>query len=269
MQRLFLEYEDSTFSYLRGGNGKEILLCLHGFGEDAATFSFLEKHLGDRFTIYAPDLPWHGQTQWRKTLTFPTKGMMKLIEHMTGDIVNKKIHLLCYSMGGRVGLSLLERIPQQIEKAVLLAPDGLKVNFWYWLATQTWLGNGLFRYTMKHPQWFAWLVDVMKRFGWINISVAKFVHAYIDNKQMRDDLYHIWTTMRKFRPQLQQVKQNIIQHQIPVHLIFGEFDRVILPVNGYKFQRGTEKLVSVDVLKSGHQLLREKHTDVIVQALLP
>lgn len=265
MERLFLEYEHSTFSYLKGGNGKEILLCLHGFGEDAESFSFLENHLGDRFTIYAPDFPWHGQTQWRKTLTFSTKGMMQLMEQMTGT--NQKIHLLCYSMGGRVGLSFLERIPQQIEKAVLLAPDGLKVNFWYWLATQTWLGNGLFRFTMKYPQWFAWIVDLLKRFGWINMSVAKFVHAYIDNQQMRDDLYRIWTTMRKFRPQLQQVKYNIVKHHIPVHLLFGEFDRVILAENGYKFQKGADDLVSVEVLKSGHQVMREKHADAIVKAL--
>jgi hypothetical protein len=45
-------------------------------------------------------------------------------------------------------------MPEQIEKLVLLAPDGLKVNFWYWLATQTWLGKNSFCFTMKHPGWF-------------------------------------------------------------------------------------------------------------------
>ncbi|HEX4957181.1 MAG TPA: alpha/beta hydrolase [Lacibacter sp.] len=268
MQRFFTEYEQATFSYLKGGSGKEILVCLHGFGEEAASFAFLEKHLGDAFTIYAIDFPWHGETEWHKTLTFPTKGMMLLLEKMIDDYKYKKIHLLCYSMGGRVGLSLLERIPQQIETATFLAPDGLKVNFWYWLATQTWLGNGLFRYTMQYPYWFAWLVDLLKRMGWINMSVAKFVHAYIDNKTMRDDLYHIWTTMRKFRPHLQQVKQEIIKHRIPVLLLFGEYDRVILPENGIRLQKGAEPFVRVTVLKSGHQLLKEKNAAIIVQALI-
>lgn len=267
MQRLFLEYQQSTFSYLKGGRGKKTVLCLHGFGEQAENFGFLEQYLGTEFTLYAIDFPWHGQTRWGKKLTFPTKALIELLKRMIPDFEQEKIYLLCYSMGGRVGLSLLERIPQNIEQAVLLAPDGLKVNFWYWLATQTWLGNGLFRYTMQYPYWFAWLVDLLKRMGWINMSVAKFVHTYIDNKKMRDDLYHIWTTMRKFRPHLQQVKQQIIKHRIPVHLLFGEYDRVILPVNGYRFQKGAEPFVHITVLKSGHQLLREKHAAMIVQAL--
>jgi pimeloyl-ACP methyl ester carboxylesterase len=267
MQRLFLEYEHSTFSYLKGGKGSKVVLCLHGFGEEAESFSFLEKQLGDMFTIYAIDFPWHGQTKWRKSLTFPTKGMIEVLGLMIPDFEHQKIHLLCYSMGGRVGLSLMERIPKQIHKAVFLAPDGLKVNSWYWLATQTWLGNGLFKFTMRYPYWFAWMVDLMKRFGWINMSVAKFVHAYIDDKKMRDDLYHIWTTMRKFRPKLKKVKQNIQEHQIPVHLVFGEYDRVVLSENGYRFQKGLEQFVTVEELKSGHQLLREKHSDVIVKWL--
>jgi HKD family nuclease len=73
--------------------------------------------------------------------------------------------------------------------------------------------------------------------------------------------------MRKFRPHLKKVKQNIDAHKIPVHLVFGEFDRVILPVNGYKFQKGAEMMISVDILKSGHQLLKEKHAAVIVNLL--
>jgi pimeloyl-ACP methyl ester carboxylesterase len=267
MQRLFLEYEHSKFSYLKGGNGSKILLCLHGFGEEAESFSFLEKHLGNAFTIYAVDFPWHGQTQWRRTLSFPTKGMIEVIRMMIDDFDNKPVYLLCYSMGGRVGLSLIERIPQQIAKAVFLAPDGLKVNFWYWLATQTWLGNGLFRYTMKYPYWFARLVNLMKQFGWINTSVAKFVHTYIDDTKMRDDLYYIWTTMRKFRPHLKKAKQNIREHQIPVHFIFGEYDRVILAENGYQFQKEAEPWVKVDVIKSGHQLLKEKNADMIVKSI--
>lgn len=269
MQRLFIEYEHSTFSYLKGGSGDQVLLCLHGFGEESETFSFLEKYLGNVFTIYAIDFPWHGQTNWRKTLTFPTKGMMELMERMIEGFDEKNIHLLCYSMGGRVGLSLLQRMPTKIEKAVFLAPDGLKVNFWYWLATQTWFGNGLFRITMQYPQWFRWAVDLMKHFNLINTSVAKFVHYYIDDQKVRDDLYRIWTTMRKFRPHLKKVKSNIVQYQIPVHLVFGEFDRVILPENGYGFQKDVQQLVTVNVIKSGHQLLKEKHISLIVSLLQP
>lgn len=267
MQRFFITLEQTTFSYLKGGSGEKLLICLHGFGEAAASFEFLERHLGETFTIYALDFPWHGQTVWKNKLTFPVKEMIQVMERIIDNFKENKIHLLCYSMGGRVGLSLLQRLPHKIEKAVFLAPDGLKVNFWYWLATQTWAGNGLFRITMQNPKWFAWMVDVLQRSGWINRSVAKFVHTYIDDRKMRDDLYRIWTTMRKFRPQLGQVKMNIKEHNIPVHFVFGEYDRVILAENGFRFQNGLEALVGVEVIKSGHQLLKEKHADVIKRLL--
>ena len=267
MERKFITYQHSTFSYLTGGDGKKILLCLHGFGEDAETFSFLEQYLKDEFTLFAIDLPWHGQTKWQKTHTFPVKGMIELLALIIPDFSNRSIHLLGYSMGGRVCLSLLDQIPAKISKAILLAPDGLKVNSLFKLATQTWLGNGLFKYTMRYPQWFGWMVDILKRFNRINPSVAKFVHYYIDDEKMRNDLYRIWTTMRKFRPKLPHIQKNIAHHRIPVHLVFGSYDRVILSKYGYTFQKGIEDCVTVAVLPTGHQLLREKQAAFIISLL--
>lgn len=193
--------------------------------------------------------------------------MIELLELIIPDFNNRSIYMLGYSMGGRVCLSLLDRIPEKISKAVLLAPDGLKVNSWYKLATQTWLGNGLFKYTMSYPKWFGWMVDLLNRLKWINPSVAKFVHYYIDDEKMRTDLYRIWTTMRKFRPNLEHIQQNITAHQIPVHLVFGSYDRVILPKHGYLFQKGDKNNVIVDVLPTGHQLLREKQAGFIISLL--
>ncbi len=243
------------------------MLCLHGFGEQADSFSFLEKALGDNYTIYAPDFPWHGQTVWRKTLTFPVSWMIAVMQQMIEGFHEKKIELLCYSMGGRVGLSLLERIPDKIVRAVFIAPDGLKVNGWYWLATQTRVGNGLFRFTMYNPKWFSGFVDFLHRHRRINMSVVKFIHQYIDDKKMRDDLYRIWTTMRKFRPNLKVVKANITAYRLPVHLIFGTYDRVILAENGYRFQRGVESFVHIHVLKTGHKLLHSRHLADIIACL--
>ena len=267
MERQYISYNQSEFSYLTGGKGNKVLLCLHGFGEEAETFSFLEKYLTEEFTIYAIDLPWHGQTKWNTNLTFPVKDLIAVLQLMIPNFENRSIQLLCFSMGGRAGLSLLERIPEKFEKAVLLAPDGLHVSPWYWFATQTWLGNGLFRYTMKHPQWFGFIVDRMNRRKWINSSVAKYVHYYIDEQKVRDDLYRIWTTMRKFRPDLKQIKRKLTEHRIPLHLVFGSYDRVIPPKNGYRFQNESKQWIHVHELQSGHLLLKEKHAAFIISLL--
>lgn len=243
------------------------MLCLHGFGEEAASFSFLENQLADKYTIYAIDLPWHGETVWNSKLNFPVNSLTGLLEQLIPGFSSRSIHLLCFSMGGRVGLSLLEHIPQKTEKAVLLAPDGLHINGWYWLATQTWLGNRLFKYTMKHPHWFGFIVDLMNRRKWVNSSVAKYVHHYIDEQKVRDDLYRIWTTMRKFKPKLQLVKGNLAKHHIQLHLVFGSYDRVIPAKKGYSFQKGSEEWVHVHEVQSGHRLLTDKHAAFIISLL--
>jgi pimeloyl-ACP methyl ester carboxylesterase len=267
MKRKEVLFGESTISFLEGGSGTNILLCLHGFGETAASFAFLEPHIGERFTMYAIDFPWHGQTNWKGPLAFTSEDLLQVFSAMIPDFSNRMIYLLAYSMGGRVALSLIEAIPLQIHTAVLLAPDGLRMNPWYWLATQTALGNQLFRYTMKHPAWFQFSITVLRRLKLANESIARFVEASIDDVNVRQDLFLIWTTMRKFRPRLGSVQEQINQHQLSLALVFGKFDRIILAKNGYRFQSNCKSNCNVLEVDGGHRLLKEQYVPTIISLL--
>jgi pimeloyl-ACP methyl ester carboxylesterase len=181
---------------------------------------------------------------------------------------NSHLSLLGFSLGGRVALSLYEMMPSQIEKLVLLAPDGLKVNFWYWLSTQTWIGNKLFVSTMKHPGWFFFLLKILNKLKLVNASVFKFVNHYIGDQEARNVLYQRWTVLKKIRPDLKQIKSLIVKNSTPVRLIYGKHDRIILPIRGEKFIKGIEKHCTLSVIHSGHQVLHEKHVREILPALL-
>ena len=147
MEIQFLIYKNSTIGYYRFGEGPKIAVCFHGFGEDASMFGFLTNYVGNQYTFYSIDLPFHGKTEWKEGLNFTHKDLLQIVEAITREDNQKqatnsqKFSLLGFSLGGRIALSLYEAMPDKIEKLVLLAPDGLKVNFWYWLATQTWLGK--------------------------------------------------------------------------------------------------------------------------------
>jgi pimeloyl-ACP methyl ester carboxylesterase len=267
LERRTVTYHQSEFSFLTGGRGDKILVCLHGFGESADSFSFLEQYLLDEFTVYAIDFPCHGQTKFQQN-DFSVTDLIAVLELMIPAINRQPVYLLGYSMGCRMALSLVEQIPAKIKKAVLLAPDGIKVNGWYRLATQTSIGNRLFKYTMQHPQWFATVVNILNKLNLVNKGLAKYVHKYIDDKKIREDLYHIWTTMRKFRPDIHRVKQQVISNHIPIKLVFGKHDRVIPYETGYRLQKGCETWISMHELQSGHLLLKEKHTAVIISLLI-
>lgn len=273
MQEWLLHYKSSQINCYKFGNGKKIAVCFHGYGEDGSMNRFLEKHAGDQYSFYSIDLPFHGKTKWNEGLIFTHVDLQHIIAEMLRgnrqqlEPGNRRLSLLGFSLGGRIALSLYQAQPGSIEKLVLLAPDGLKVNFWYWLATQTYLGNKLFAFSMKHPGWFFGFIKLLNKLGVVNTSIFKFVNYYIGNFEVRDLLYKRWTTLRKLKPNLHRIKKFVRQYKTPARLVYGKYDRIILPIRGEKFQEGIEEFCTVSIIHSGHQVLHENHVEGIMNAL--
>ncbi len=273
MDHRLLAYKDSQISYYLFGSGSRRVVCFHGYGEEARLYNFLEKHAGNQFTFYSIDLPFHGQTKWNEGLDFTHTDLQQIIENIllednqqpgTG---NRKLSLLGFSLGGRIALSLYQAQPESVGKLILLAPDGLVVNSWYWFSTQTWIGNKIFSFSMKYPGWFFAFLKLLNKLGLVNASVFKFVNYYIGNKEARQLLYQRWTGLRKLKPNLQRIKHLIRLRKTPTRLVYGKYDRIILPVRGEKFQKGIEEFCTVTVIASGHQVVHENHVEGILAAL--
>ena len=266
----FIAFGSSGVHYCRWGTGSKILLCFHGYGESAQSFALLEEALGARFTIVAIDLPFHGSTDWKEGLFLKPADLLSLI----GDVVaglpgeDGPWWLLGYSMGGRVALRLLELVPEKVARLVLLAPDGLTLNPWYWLATQTGPGNLFFRWTMRHPQWFFSFLRLGNALKAVNPSVYKFTRQHIGDRRVRHDLYTRWTTMRGFRPHLRRIQAIISERQVPVRILYGRFDRIIRKDAGERFREGgIGDHCRLTILPTGHQLLQPGNVPAILRSL--
>jgi pimeloyl-ACP methyl ester carboxylesterase len=171
-----------------------------------------------------------------------------------------------YSMGGRISLELLQRIPHRVRNLVLLAPDGLHVNPWYWFATQTRVGNRFFRKVMLNPDRFVALMRKAGSMNLLNKGVIKFVDRYLEDSFVREQVYRVWTSFRKFRPHLDTILEQISEHNIPVSMIYGKYDTIIPLAPGEKFfQRLTGKK-RFDLLESGHQVLHVRNAPYIAEA---
>lgn len=273
-----LTYKNSTINYYRFGSGPKRMLCFHGYGENAEMFGFFEKYAGDPYTFYSLDLPFHGKTDWKDGLTFTNSDLKNIIEeilalHLKDSAPHQaqssdpRYSLMGFSLGGRIALSLYQSNPGRVEKMILLAPDGLKVNTWYWLATQTWLGNKFFALTMKKPGWFLGFLKLLNKLKLVNASIFKFVNYYIGDAEVRRLLYYRWTALRKLKPDLKRIKNFIRENKTPVRLIYGKHDRIILSSIGEKFRTGIEEQCTLTVIHSGHQVLHEKHIEEILPAL--
>jgi len=264
-----IAFKSSIIHYSYNGQGKNLLICFHGYGESEKSFHFLEKYLSQVYFIIAIDMPYHGDSIWKEGMNFTMDDLENIIESLQQkhNFSGQPFSLLAFSMGGRIALSILQRKQQQISRLVLLAPDGLKLNFWYWLSTQTRLGNKLFLATIHKPGWFLGMIKLMNRLGLLNQSIYKFVDNFLHDKKKRKLLYLRWTCFRKIRPDLDLLKDCVTQHKIPVHLVYGKHDRIILASRGEKFRTGIEPYCTLESLNCGHQVLHEKNIDVILSYL--
>jgi pimeloyl-ACP methyl ester carboxylesterase len=274
----YLTYKNSQISYYLYGSGPRLVVCFHGYGENGSLYQFLAQNAGNEYSFYAIDLPFHGHTKWDEGLNFTHTDLQEIIHAVLLEN-NHQLHpdsyrdeqlrltLLGFSLGGRMVLSLYQAWPEAVQKLILLAPDGLKVNFWYWLATRTWVGNRIFSFTMKYPAWFHYFLRAMNKFGLVNASVFKFVNYYIGDKEARLLLYQRWTSLRRLKPNLSRIKSCVRRNKTRVHLIYGQHDRIILPVRGEHFRNGIEEYCTLQVIASGHQILHEKHAAEIVSSL--
>lgn len=266
----FISFRSSRFHYLSWGTGERILFAFHGYGESAESFAFLGDALGRDFTIIAMDMPFHGQTDWKEGKLFlDPRDLLTLLTEIAAGLPGRR-HPWClmgYSMGGRIALQLLELAASRIERLVLLAPDGLVVNPWYWLATRTVVGNRLFRWTMKRPGWLFFLLRSGNRLGLVNPSLFKFASHYIDDEPVREALYTRWTVMRGFRPGPGHIAGLVRKRPIPVHLFYGSYDRIIRSKRGEQFLWRISPYGQLTQLPAGHAILQPKFMEVIENAL--
>lgn len=253
----FLSYQHSEFSGIVTGSGKELLICFHGFGEQASHFSCMDAGLGNIFTIIALDMPFHGNTMWRENRAFEKSDLEALVEKILEKFGKQTFSLMGYSMGGRLAMCVVEKMASRVRHLILAAPDGLKNNRWHMFATQTKLGNRIFSYNTHHPAVFFKLLALWRRWGLLNESVYKFAFHRMDKLEKRLLVYNVWTIMRKMMPSMKRCKQLLARYSIDTVLIFGRFDRVIPPLIAERFADGSFPCKLL-VLEKGHQLVSEE-----------
>jgi pimeloyl-ACP methyl ester carboxylesterase len=252
-----IPYKDSTVAFHSYGTGAPVMIALHGYGETGSSFSVLAPFLNSSFSMICPDLPFHGETEWKEN-NFDTNALYEMLNTVV-PLSLRKITLVGYSMGGRIALAFAQQYPELVEKLVLIAPDGLHKNFWYWLATQTSSGNKLFASTMKNPGWIVSLMNTARKFRLLNKSIFKFVHYYLDDETARKQLYERWTSFKTFNPSLKKLRG---EKKYKTVLIYGKYDRIISFAKGKQLSKKNE-CISIKLLQTGHQVLAEKHAKAI------
>ncbi|MBZ0316562.1 MAG: 2-succinyl-6-hydroxy-2,4-cyclohexadiene-1-carboxylate synthase [Anaerolineae bacterium] len=108
-----------TYHYTRSGEGDPILL-LHGFTGCGDNWQPITDALSRHFQTITLDLPGHGKTD---SPADPTRTQMEAVaadlHELITRVIQSPVHLVGYSMGGRLALYLALHYPQSIRKLIL------------------------------------------------------------------------------------------------------------------------------------------------------
>lgn len=252
--------------YLQAGRGPQLLLAFPGYGHDAHSVALFAPELQDEYTCLFFDLPHHGKSSWSANAVFTKAMLVEACRQLMATHNVQTISLLGYSMGGRVCLTIIEQLPQLVDKATLVASDGLIPNLYYSVFTRTWLGKKLFLHMLGKPQPYLQLVQWLKKRGIVTDWQYKFVQHYTADEPTRRWLGLRWPAMAPLVPSVKQVKNNIRRHNIPVNLFMGKFDRVIPASSGTKFVQGVPS-AQLHILNKGHAVIAPDTVHTIARTL--
>jgi pimeloyl-ACP methyl ester carboxylesterase len=110
-------------AYLEGGRGPAVML-IHGFGGDGPTsWGRVMAALAKQHHVLVPDLLWFGRSH---AATAPAlQAQADALEALIRARVPDKVQLVGLSYGGFVALELARRMPDKIERLIIMASPGM------------------------------------------------------------------------------------------------------------------------------------------------
>ena len=248
------------------GNGDKNIIAFHGFGQDGNAYLPLAKR-NAQFTIYSFDLPFHGNTKINNPSRYNSiDEIQEIIQKLVDQAELKRFSLLGFSMGAKFCFPILEKYYTNIDNLWLLAPDGIKTNLWYKIATSNQILRAVFRFVMNNPNMLLRTGRLMKFMSLIDTQRMILVEKSINTPEKRHMVFDTWTYLKNLNWNSSQLKSIINKSNINVFFIVGEHDHVI-PKREIEIMNHNITNSRVITLASGHQNLIKKFSEMRLEDL--
>ncbi len=110
-------------AYIKAGSGPALLL-LHGLGCDHTTWLPVIATLARRYTVIAPDLLGHGQSD-KPRADYSVGGYANGMRDLLTVLGIDKVTVVGHSFGGGVAMQFAYQFPERTERMILVAPGGI------------------------------------------------------------------------------------------------------------------------------------------------
>lgn len=252
LETAYFTFKQSKLCYHKLGSGPKTLLFFHGYGQHGRVFEENSRLLGEEYTCYLFDLFFHGESTWGYGEDVLTKEFWnELIHNFLAEQHIDRFSLAGFSLGGRFVFATLEAKSDKIDSIFLLAPDGVKTNFWYNLATYPVAFRKLFKSMILHPNYFYSIAHFIHKVGLVDKGLIRFAESQMRTLEMRSRVYHSWVVFRELQFNMASIAELIQKNNIESSLVVGRFDKVITTSNMQKLLRHLPSC-KVTVLETGH-----------------
>ena len=209
------------------GSGKAVILALHGFGRNGARMERLGVHLGNEFTMLAPDLPYHGKTEWY-TDRYDVADMTNMLQQLLDRYAQQPVYLLGHSLGGRYLSSCLRGLRHaNIQDIALVAPDGAGGRYTNWIDTlPSRLVRPLARLT-ERPRAILRMSAWLQKRGIINGYSAEYLKYNLNDRPFRRRLAGTLRSVLLFPPTPGEFEAALRERDIRCTVFVGDKDPLL------------------------------------------
>ena len=120
----WIEVGGTRIRYLVLGEGETNVILVHGFGGDLDTWLFNHETLARERTVYALDLPGHGQSG-KQVVDGSVAGMTRVLRDFMDALAIPSTALVGHSLGGAIALQAALSYPDRVTSVALICSAGL------------------------------------------------------------------------------------------------------------------------------------------------
>jgi pimeloyl-ACP methyl ester carboxylesterase len=110
-------------AYRIAGSGPAILL-IHGIGDNSTTWNAIQAKLAQRFTVIAPDLLGHGQSD-KPRADYSVAAYANGMRDLLSVLEIERVTVVGHSLGGGVGMQFAYQFPHLVERLILIGAGGV------------------------------------------------------------------------------------------------------------------------------------------------
>ncbi len=209
------------------GDGPDHIIAFHGFGQNGDAFlPIVARH--PKYTIYAFDLPFHGDTKIPINSNCITNlQVVELIHELIKLTSIKNISILGFSIGARFVFPIIEKFSPIISNVWLLAPDGIYENNWFRLATGFSMSRHFFKSVLKFPHLLIKIGRGARQLNIVDKKTLLFVTKSIDTEKKRSRLFFTWTYLRNLNINAPFLSEKLKESNLEISVFLGRHDGMI------------------------------------------